>query len=62
MEASIEAGAVRPISMGDFDRAVKQVRPSTSAWFETVRNFVLFANESGLYDDLLSYMRAHKLV
>jgi SpoVK/Ycf46/Vps4 family AAA+-type ATPase len=62
MEASMDAGAVRPIEMGDFDRALKQVRPSTPAWFETVRNFVLFANESGLYDDLLAYMRAHKLV
>lgn len=62
MEASIDAGAVRPIEMGDFDRALKQVRPSTPAWFETVRNFVLFANESGLYDDLLAYMRARKLV
>ena len=62
MEASIDAGAVRPIEMSDFDRALKQIRPSTPAWFETVRNFVLFANESGLYDDLLAYMRARKLV
>ncbi len=62
MEASINAGAVRPITMTDFERAQKQMRPSTPAWFETVRNFVLFANESGLYDDLLAYMRAHKLV
>ena len=62
MEASIDSGAVRPIEMSDFDRALKQIRPSTPAWFETVRNFVLFANESGLYDDLLAYMRAHKLV
>jgi SpoVK/Ycf46/Vps4 family AAA+-type ATPase len=62
MEASIDSGMVRPIEMMDFDRALKQVRPSTPSWFETVRNFVLFANESGLYDDLLAYMRAHKLV
>ena len=62
MEASINSGNVRPIDMSDFDRALKQVRPSTPSWFETVRNFVLFANESGLYDDLLAYMRAHKLV
>ena len=62
MEASINSGTVRPIEMADFDRALKQVRPSTPSWFETVRNFVLFANESGLYDDLLAYMRAHKLV
>ena len=62
MEASMDAGAVRPIDAKDFDQALKQVRPSTTAWFETVRNFVMFANEAGLYDDLLAYMRAHKLV
>ena len=58
----MDAGAVRPIDAKDFDQALKQVRPSTTAWFETVRNFVMFANEAGLYDDLLAYMRAHKLV
>jgi len=32
------------------------------SWFETARNFVLFANESGAYDDLLAYMKVKKLV
>jgi hypothetical protein len=41
---------------------LKDVRPSTREWFETARNFVLFANEGGLYDDLMDYMRGKKLL
>ena len=43
-------------------RALKEVHPSTRAWFETARNFVLFANDGGLYDDLMTYMRSKKLL
>jgi len=41
---------------------LKDVRPSTTAWFDTARNYALFANEGGIYDDLLAYMRANKLL
>ena len=62
MEESVQTGTVRPISTRDFQEALRQVRPSTRSWFETARNFVLFANESGAYDDLLAYMKVKKLV
>ena len=41
--------------------ALKQVKPSTRAWFEVARNYAMFANEGGVYDDLLAYMRAKKI-
>ena len=53
---------IRQFKFPDFKQALAQVRPSTQAWFETARNFVLFANESGVYDDLLAYMKARHLV
>jgi SpoVK/Ycf46/Vps4 family AAA+-type ATPase len=62
LEESVETGAVRAITMSDFQEALRQVRPSTRAWFETARNFVLFANESGAYDDLMNYMKTKKLL
>jgi hypothetical protein len=55
-------GKVRTIGLQDFQRVLKDVRPSTREWFETARNFVLFANEGGLYDDLMDYMRGKKLL
>jgi len=57
LEASVAAGTARPIGMGDLERALAEIRPSTRPWFEVARNYVLFANEGGTYDDLLAYLR-----
>lgn len=62
LEASIRTGQARPIAMDDFKRALREVRPSTRPWFDVVKNYVLYANESGAYDELAAYMRANKLL
>ena len=62
MEESLMTGRVRNIGMADFRAALKDVKPSTRAWFETARNYALFANEGGAYDDLLTYMRQNRMV
>ena len=62
LEDSMSSGKVRRIDLADFQRALKDIRPSTRAWFETARNFVLFANDGGLYDDLMTFMRSKKLL
>jgi len=36
--------------------AAKRRKPTTVDWFATARNHALYANESGLYDDVLSYL------
>ncbi len=62
LEDSMESGRNRPILQADLERAVKEVRPSTGAWFEVAKNFAQFANEGGRYDDLLDYMRTHRML
>jgi SpoVK/Ycf46/Vps4 family AAA+-type ATPase len=62
MEESLATGSVRKVSQKDFESALRSVKPSTRAWFETARNFAMFANEAGTYDDLLAFMRQHRLV
>jgi SpoVK/Ycf46/Vps4 family AAA+-type ATPase len=62
MENSVESGTVRDITTADLLQALRQVKPSTRGWFETARNFVIFANQSGTYDDLQDYMRRKKLL
>ena len=62
MEDSIRSGDVRPIGLTDVLAAVREVRPSTKPWFEVARNFAMFANDSGEYDELAAYMRRNKLV
>jgi SpoVK/Ycf46/Vps4 family AAA+-type ATPase len=62
MEESLTTGRVRKIGMNDFRAALKELKPSTRAWFDTARNYVLFSNEGGAYDDLLAYMRDNRMV
>ena len=60
MEQAIDSGKVRPVGMAHFQAAMKSVRRSTEAWFETARNYALYANEGGAYDELLDYLRKRK--
>ena len=62
LEESLTGPAVRPITAAHFKRAMKDVRPSIRAWLETAKNHALFANDGGIYDELLDYMRARRLV
>ncbi len=60
LQASMEAGSIQPIQTKDLIKATKQHRPTTAEWFATARNYALYANESGLYDDILKYMKMKK--
>ncbi len=62
MEDSLTSGRVRPIGMNDFKKALKEIKPSTRPWFEIARNYAMFANDGGVYDDLLDYLRARRLL
>jgi AAA+ superfamily predicted ATPase len=60
MHDSIMTGDVRMIEQRDFDRALREVRPSTGPWMSAARNVAMFANESGTYDDLAAYLKKRK--
>ena len=62
MEDSLATGNVRSITQNDFKRALKEVRQSTRPWFEVARNYAMFANEGGVYDDLLEYLKKNRLL
>ncbi len=50
-------GVPMPIETKDLLKAAKSLKPTTQDWFATARNYALYANQSGLYDDILKYMR-----
>ena len=60
MEDSLNTGVPRPITTDDFRRALREIQPSTRAWFTTARNYAEFANESGMFDDLVEYLRKNR--
>ena len=34
-----------------------QLKPTTREWFATARNYALYANQGGAYDDILKYLK-----
>ncbi len=57
MADSIRSGAVRPISQADLVDAVRTVQPSIGPWMETARNFATYSNDSGMYDELVDFLK-----
>jgi AAA+ superfamily predicted ATPase len=57
---SIATGTARPIGPDDLARALGEVRPSTGPWFDSARNYALYANEGGEYDELLRYVKRRR--
>ncbi|MEU1663803.1 ATP-binding protein [Streptomyces sparsogenes] len=57
---SARTGTVRMIGMKDLLDAAKSVAPSTEPWFAAARNVAMFANEGGMYDDLLAYLKKRR--
>jgi SpoVK/Ycf46/Vps4 family AAA+-type ATPase len=57
VEAAMSSGREVPIDDSLLKKAISDVRPSTRPWFETARNYALYANEGGVYDDLLAYLK-----
>ena len=59
---SVRTGQMHPITQTQLEQAVADTQPSTRAWFGIAHNYALYANEGGQYDDLLAYIRTHKLL
>jgi transitional endoplasmic reticulum ATPase len=60
LESSFTEGIPKPIDTKDLLNAIKRHKASTREWFMTAKNFALFANDTGLYDDILTYLKIKK--
>lgn len=57
LEEALETGNVVPISTKDLTKAIKKHKATTVDWFNVAKNYALYANQSGLYDDVLNYLK-----
>ncbi|WP_378176604.1 AAA family ATPase [Aquimarina sp. SS2-1] len=57
---SFSDGIPKPLHTKDILKAIKSIKPSTKEWFTTSKNYALYANDSGLYDEILSYLKIKK--
>ncbi|KPI07717.1 hypothetical protein OV450_3527 [Actinobacteria bacterium OV450] len=57
---SVRTGVVRLIGMKDLLDAAKQTVPSTEPWFASAHNVAMYANDGGMYDDLVAYLKKRR--
>jgi AAA+ superfamily predicted ATPase len=57
---AMRAGSLQPLAGRDLLESIKRHKPTVRDWFQTARNHALYANQSGLYDDILAYMKISK--
>lgn len=60
LEEAMKKGKVIPVTGKDLVKSAKRVKPSTRKWFESAKNYALYANQSGFYDDVLHYLGIKK--
>lgn len=56
LREAMKSGQTSPICQKDLLKCIKQAKPTTREWFATARNYALYANQSGFYDDILTYL------
>jgi SpoVK/Ycf46/Vps4 family AAA+-type ATPase len=57
LEEAIRKGIPEPLQTQDLEQAIKKHRATTKEWFSTAKNYALFANEAGIYDEILDYLK-----
>ena len=56
LQEAMKTGMPVPLVTKDLVVAGKRVKPSTKEWFATARNYALYSNQGGAYDEILKYL------
>ncbi|MEO5368124.1 MAG: AAA family ATPase [Magnetococcus sp. WYHC-3] len=57
LKQALKTGKLAPISTADLLAAAQATKLSTKEWFATARNYALYANDSGVYDEILKHLK-----
>jgi transitional endoplasmic reticulum ATPase len=57
LREAMKSGVPKPLTTKDLNASAATVKPSTREWFATARNYALYSNQGGIYDDILEYMK-----
>jgi transitional endoplasmic reticulum ATPase len=58
---SLRGGAIRPITTADLRAAAQKLKPTTVEWFSTAKSFATYSNSTGQFDEVLEYLKRHRL-
>lgn len=54
---AMKTGVPTPIRTRDLVSAAGTQKPTTREWFSTAKNYALYSNQGGTYDDILNYLK-----
>ena len=57
LRETLKTGQLRQLRTDDFLKALKTVRATTDEWLGTAKNYVMYSNQSGLYDAVAQYLQ-----
>jgi len=57
---AMQRGQIVPVTQRDLLEVAKSVKPSTKAWFESAKNYALYSNQGGFYNDVLAFLGIKK--
>jgi SpoVK/Ycf46/Vps4 family AAA+-type ATPase len=57
LREAMKVGHPAPLTTKDLASAAAGIKNSTKEWFTTARNYALYSNQSGAYDDILKYLK-----
>jgi transitional endoplasmic reticulum ATPase len=57
LRSALKTGVPEPLTTKDLLEAAKTLRPTTKEWFATARNYAIYSNVGGIYDDILRYLK-----
>jgi SpoVK/Ycf46/Vps4 family AAA+-type ATPase len=57
LREALQSGVPQPLRTKDVTAAAGRLKPTTREWFATARNYALYANQGGAYDDILRYLK-----
>jgi len=60
LSAAMKEGRIVPVTTKLLAKAAGDLRPTTTAWFESAKNYALYANQDGFYDEVLLHLGIKK--
>ena len=57
---AMKEGRIVPMNTKGLIKVAKTITPSTKPWFDSAKNYAMYANQSGFYDDVLKFLGAKK--
>ncbi len=62
LREAMKTGKIGPLTTNMLLRALRTLRPSTTEWLNTAKNYAIYSNEGGFYDEVATYLRQRKMM